>query len=368
MPRLRRLELINPPGSGGGQNPGTIGNFRVGPDFGESSDGNTWTTGYNLDLEAIRMTNDKQVGINTDLQHISMANEKVVGFSHDAAHTRFANEKTVGFRNSGFSSADPARTVFTNEKQLGFSTAQTAMRMANDKAVGLHLAGTVYSAPFWQTATSKVGTGATQTSIVIDKPSGTVSGSLLIACVGIETPTVGEPITPPSGWTDQSPVAGGLAGGTPSKTLAVFTRVADGTEGATFTFTFATATNSIGEIHRVAGSDPTTPINIVSWTSGLTADPVGSAVTTTDTNCLVFAILLHDHGTLNQTHTPPANHAEVGDLEHDNTTVISLTISTRGFAAAADTGTATVNCTETVPTDFLFARVAVAPGDLIIAA
>ncbi len=82
---------------------------------------------------------------------------------------------------------------------------------------------------------------------------------------------------------------------------------------------------------------------------------------------MVFAFLFHQHLTLSQTHTPPASHVETTDFQSTvGGTRWGSTTSWRVFAAAAATGTATVDCTETVATDWLSIRVAIAPGELIL--
>jgi hypothetical protein len=81
----------------------------------------------------------------------------------------------------------------------------------------------------------------------------------------------------------------------------------------------------------------------------------------------VIAFLFHDHAALSQSHTAPASHVERTDFESATTVIKGSTSDTRVFAAIGATGTATHDCTETVATDGIMQRVAVAAGDLVIA-
>lgn len=101
-------------------------------------------------------------------------------------------------------------------------------------------------------------TGAT--SAIINKPASVAVGDLLLACVGIST---NNNITS-TGWTSviqQAPAAG-------TGRLGILYRVVDGTEGASFTFSFTTASNGIGVISRYTGVYAVTPIEAQSSGNG----------------------------------------------------------------------------------------------------
>ncbi len=308
----RRIAVYQSSGGSSGGGTPTIGNVEWGPNFG-GLDGDQFAVGANLDLASINLANTKTCGCNVDL------------FAVD--------------------------TVY-------------------NKTSGAHLSGTVLGAPFWQEVTTAALTAA-GSSIVVNKPSGSQVGHLLVAFVGTSAAAGAASINVPSGWTATG--AGASGTGTIPTRIRSFIRIVDGTEGSTVTFTFtASADQATAEIHRVVATDPTNPLNAGAAGSvaatALVTDPVIPSVTTTVANCLVFAFLFHSHLALSQTHTPPASHLEVTDFQSTVTAVIvSSTTSYRVFSAAAATGTCTVDCTETVATDAVYQRLAIAPGSLVIA-
>lgn len=227
------------------------------------------------------------------------------------------------------------------------------------------LHGSVLSTPFWQSVATKAGTASTS-SVVINKPTGVVSGELLLAFLGADANTFSPDINTPAGWTliNTATIS--------NMHSRSFFRVADGTEATTFTFGLtSTANRTTGEIHRINGIDTTNPINVSAVdtlaAAALVPDPVSPSVTTTVANCMVFSFLFHSHLSLTQTHTAPANNDERTDIESLVGSVFNgSTSDTRVFAAIGATGTATHDCTETVSTDALMHRIAIAPGQVSI--
>lgn len=226
--------------------------------------------------------------------------------------------------------------------------------------------------PQWQSVTTTA-LSAAAASITVNKPTGTVSGDLLLASICTANPVaIGQStVATPAGWTLVNSV--GLNGTVAALALYTFRRVANGTEGATFVFTFggpATASQATAEVHRLTGINTTTPIdNSATATlvaTALVTNPVSPTVTTGQVNTLVFCFLNHYHATLANSHTPPTSHTEVTDFESTNTVKDSSTSDLLVFAAAGATGTATHTCTETASTDAVMQRVAVAPGNISI--
>lgn len=315
MPSRRRIEHRTS-GAAGGVSP-IIAVVEWGPDFGESSDNNTFTVGAHVDMPQIELVGNLNCGCN------------------------------VAFTNLSVDYTGPT--------------------------VGAHLSGEVLAAPFWQSVETDT---ATATPITVNKPASVAAGDLLIALIGITVtgPAATPSVTTPAGWTSiRATTVNGAANTTHGNS---FYRIADGTEGANFSFTFAagggTVSRVTGEIHRLIAADTTTPINVSADAtllgSALNPDPVSPSVTTTSINCLVFAWLVHDHLALSQTHTEPASHTETTDFQATNTgNIVSSTTDWRVFASAGATGTATHNCTETASTDAIMQRIAITPGTLIIA-
>lgn len=263
-------------------------------------------------------------------------------------------------------------------KTMGMSFANPSnAAVYNSHGCGCHLSGTALGAPFWQSVGTYASPSANTTSIVVPAPSGIQVGDLLLAFVGQITLSAGAVpnFTPPSGWA--SVVKVNVAGAATRPTGQCFWIKATSTEVAASTFTFTSDVSSspaTGEVHRVNGTHATTPINASNTATllatALVPDPVSPSVTTTEVNCLVFAWLFHDHLALTQTHTAPTSHAELTDFEGIGTGAAQRTASTadaRVFAAAGATGTATHDCTETVATDAVMIRVAIAPGTVVLA-
>lgn len=261
----------------------------------------------------------------------------------------------------------PSLTV-TRQQAVNAALTMPSLTVTRPQAATAHLSATASGAPFWQ---SEAHATSITTTVTVNKPSGTVAGDLLIAWVGSlglvdETPTL------PSGWTQLrhgSVGTGTLTNGTLAYLLA------GSSEPATYDFTTAAASTKFGEIHRIAGVDQTTPIDVSAVATllgtALDPDPDAPTVTTTVTNTLVMAFIAHDHLALQQTHSPGASHIEVTDYEAANnvsTLFIGSHAQWRVFASAAATGTIVHDCTETVSTNCVMARVAIRPGTLVLAA
>lgn len=78
------------------------------------------------------------------------------------------------------------------------------------------------------TATSVTATSGT--TLMVNKPSGVVAGSLLLAAVHVQASSI-PTITPPSGWTSLGTVSSG------AQRAEVFRKVAGGSEPTSYTFT-----------------------------------------------------------------------------------------------------------------------------------
>ncbi len=96
------------------------------------------------------------------------------------------------------------------------------------------------------------GANTKTTTLVLPRPSGTVSGDVLLASVALRSTTA---ITAPAGWT--------LVRVDPRATVfrqAVYVHVAGGAEPASYTWTFASARPAVGTIAAYSGVDGANPI------------------------------------------------------------------------------------------------------------
>lgn len=156
---------------------------------------------------------------------------------------------------------------------------------------------------------ASLGTGASST-LSVNVPTGTVSGNLLVCYIICSANTVITPVE--SGWTTDVTAAG----------IRSYSRVAGGSEPASYGFTRASNLNAIqGVMVRGQGSHPTTPVQTVGGSAG------GSGTTTVLPSLTVtdgFTLLQICNVQANTTYTPPAGPTELFDQ----------TFATQSFASA----------------------------------
>ena len=124
------------------------------------------------------------------------------------------------------------------------------------------------------------------TSVIINKPSGTSAGDLLIAAVVTDGDTKSS-MSPPGGegWTLIS-----LQNKSNDVTLGVWWKLAGASESPTHQFTWSGSQEAYGWIMRFTGHDPTTPIHKRASNGGASSSPDCSSVTTTIANCMIVRI------------------------------------------------------------------------------
>ena len=121
------------------------------------------------------------------------------------------------------------------------------------------------------------------TAVTIAVPPNTVSGDLLIASISVDG---NETVVIPTGWLQIQQI-----NSNGDVTLAVFSRVADGTEGASYTFTWAGDQQVIGIMMRFTGATG----NYVSVTNSGTAAtvPESAIVNTIGNTTATNNMILH---------------------------------------------------------------------------
>lgn len=160
----------------------------------------------------------------------------------------------------------------------------------------------------------------TGTSVTLTKPAGVTAGDLLLAAFL----KAGSITAAPAGWTLA------LAG----TDFRVYYRVADGTEGASFTWTQSVSGSWRGGISRYSGVSNASPIDAgFVTTSGVATTGSAGPVTTTTANAMVIG-----GANSGQTTTPPASLTERwestgGGLDIEHASAIQ--------AAAGSTGSKT---------------------------
>lgn len=180
-------------------------------------------------------------------------------------------------------------------------------------------------------------------SMTATKPSGVVSGDLLITALVTQATSTSLSIVTLSGWTliRQSAI-----GGANDKQHAVYYRIAGGSEPSTWTWTLSNGgatTYWSNAVSRITGIDTTNPINI----SGIQANASSASVTapsitTTVNDCL---LLFTGADTNGRTYTAPTGMVEKWEDRVNGTFDDSHSGAVETLTTAGATGTraATLN-------------------------
>ncbi len=123
---------------------------------------------------------------------------------------------------------------------------------ANENPYNFSIQGTGTAIAYRSAASANSG-GAAATSIVITKPSGVVSGDVMLAAVSFQTGN--NTVTPPSGWTLVRHIGDGFG-------MDVYRKTAGGSEPANYTWSFLTADKLAGGIVAFSGVNGTSPIQV----------------------------------------------------------------------------------------------------------
>jgi len=130
---------------------------------------------------------------------------------------------------------------------------------------------------------SNTGSATSGTTIVVTKPTGTVSGHVMLAQVAAYA---GVTITPPSGWTLVQ--GGGTSGGLE---YGVYVRVAGGSEPASYTWTFNTSvSNAVAAIATYSGVNNATPVDVSGVATATGTTLTAPSVTTAWPNTVVVSL------------------------------------------------------------------------------
>lgn len=121
-------------------------------------------------------------------------------------------------------------------------------------------------------------------SVTCTKPSGTVSGDVLVAFWGVRASKTQAQCTLPSGWSYA------IFEGGQNPSLAVAYKVAGGSEPADYTFTLNASTNQGVIIGRFSGVDTTTPSDVAaSSNTGTSTTLTATGITTVTNGAMVLS-------------------------------------------------------------------------------
>src|SRR5258706_14748137 len=170
--------------------------------------------------------------------------------------------------------------------------------------------------PAFRSAASATTTGATLT---ITKPTGVALNDVLIASIGL-TPSSGT-ITPPSGWTL---VRRTDNAGPTSNSLAVYYKVATGSEPTSYAWGMSGASFTTGGVHAFTGIDTTTPIHIENGQTTASATTHATpSITTSAANSIVVTSHAFASGA---TWTPPSGMTEGFDKANANNNATGMAV------------------------------------------
>ena len=190
------------------------------------------------------------------------------------------------------------------------------------------------SAPIYQTSTNNY--AASTTTLTLTKPSAVKRGDMLYLLVGSdhsadETPQFTDNLT---GWNLE--IAEGNK--TARAWIGVFSRLADGTEGATESVVAADANNLLGlyiHVRNVEISDPTHVIGTVSSNDANLTAQTATSLTTTINNCLVISFIHSQDSSLSPMTTATSGWSMI---ENVTGTTGAMSIATRELVTAGVSG------------------------------
>lgn len=185
----------------------------------------------------------------------------------------------------------------------------------------------------------------TSTNTVAAKPSGVVSGDLLIAIHGSDRGSSYSSMTAPSGWASEGQSTQSNAG-----FVKVWSKIAGGSEPSSYTFPDDTGADAALIIIAVqAGTfDPTTPLAAISFggSNSSSTSHVAPSVTGVTDGLLVCGFFGGAGANATRTYTPPSGMTERAECSA-NLWVVSEA-ATAGLASNSATGTKTATCSASV--------------------
>jgi len=209
------------------------------------------------------------------------------------------------------------------------------------------------AAPAFETAATNTGSG---TSLTINKPSGTVSGDLLVVALAGEGAS--SATWSLSGWTVVRNYSD--LGSVGWQTNAVMYKQAGGSEPSSYSFSAtASQTVSVGGIIRISGVDSTAPVAAATYTEVATGslDPPSSGSVTAD-DYLAVAVAARGDGA---SQTPPTNYTERVDVA---ATGENVSLATRALTAATSEDPGAFGSVTYYPG--MAATILVTPADAIV--
>lgn len=195
---------------------------------------------------------------------------------------------------------------------------------------------------FPQVATVNGNYDTTGTDHTVYLPSGIESGDLLLAFFGCDRGWSARTITWASGWTQLANREGGW--GYPS--VAIYYRVADGTEGESISVSTSGSEASAHTTYRITGYSGTPEINSVATGSSNSPNPGSLSPSWGAKDTLWFAFQCHDGGN-DLTTAYPTSYTNGREDTYDNSGGAGVATARRELNATSDDpGTFTIENSE----------------------
>jgi Putative Ig domain len=183
--------------------------------------------------------------------------------------------------------------------------------------------------------TATTASGANQSNLIVNVPSGTTTGDLLIAAVNIRTIRT---ISTPAGWTLIRTTTR-----TNNLRQAVYYRVATASQPASYTWTFSgTVTGTAGTILRYEGASTTSPIVTHSGrTNGSSTSILTSSISPNVSNTMLVGLFGIRNGATVNPPTGMLEQTEAAQRTGATTTMVVLQASDQVRPQTGNTGTRT---------------------------
>jgi hypothetical protein len=206
------------------------------------------------------------------------------------------------------------------------------------------------SAPAFESS-SAVTHPATDATVTITRPTGVVSGRLMVAVLAWNNRTLS---SVPSGWTLAASTVGSFF------KVAAYWKVAGGSEPASYNWGFSASVTAVGAILHYSGADATTPIDDADTSNGVSVTSFDAPTsTTTGADRTIVRGVSYDSV---RTITFPSGPASRVDQKDTGSGLAALGVCEEAQASAGPTTTRTWTWNSTTSTAGVTLAIAPAAG------
>ncbi|HSX05827.1 MAG TPA: hypothetical protein VLF69_05130 [Candidatus Saccharimonadales bacterium] len=194
-----------------------------------------------------------------------------------------------------------------------------------------------------ETTTSTIGfrsvstaTQASAASVVVNKPTGTSLGDVLIAYFTVYPGATTVTLPAPTGWT---PI-GSLTSYTTADQIysQAFYKVAGGSEPSSYTFTSTVAKPCDISVAAYTGVDTNNPVDVSSGNSGSSTTPTATAVTTTNANEMLLFLTSGFSGSISSGPANMTQRASYDSTKNYTYDIVQVAASSSGAITATRSG------------------------------